>query len=152
MLFHNIVPSDAHLGDHLYRWRNGKVLPGIAVPGNDDTSQICVVTSNGLNNFNLVTLSEFTGGGILRRAIYDQNDSRLHCLKLPGTSFRENRRPVEEIVRNALLLLKITNTNPQCIQEILANNFAKLCCTLEHEVWRNKLLEYGKEIFCYSFL
>jgi len=152
MLFHNIVPSDVHPGDHLYRWRNGKMLPGIAVRRNDNKSEIFVVMPNGLNNFNLVTLIEFKGRGILRRAIYDQSDSYLHLLKLSGTSFIEKKRPIEEIVQNALLLLDITNRNPQCIQEILANNFAKLCCTLEHGDWRNKLLEYGKEILCYSFL
>lgn len=125
MLFHYISTSNVHLGDHLYRWQNGKLVQGIAVRRDDDTSEILVVTTNGLKGFHLMSLSQFKEKRTLRRVCYDQGDSYLHWMKLSRTSFIEKRRPVEEIIQNALLLLDVDNRNPECIQEFLVNNFAK---------------------------
>ena len=143
MLFHHISPSDVRPGYHLYRWRNLKLFEGIAVQSNDDTSKIFVVMFDGLNNFRLVTLSKFKGRGILRRVLYDQGDSYVHCIKLSGTSYIEKSRPLEEIVQNALLLLDISSRNPEFIKQFFNNgfgNFAKLCCIISHEDWRNQML------------
>lgn len=143
MLFHHISPSHVRPGYHLYRWRNLKLFEGIAVQNDDDTSQIFVVMFDGLNNFRLVTLCEFKGIGILRRVLYDQGDSYVHLIKLSGTSYTEKSRPLEEIVQNALLLFDISNRHPEFIKQFFNNgfgDFAKSCCTISHEDWRNQLL------------
>ncbi len=148
MLFHHIFLSDVKPGDHLYRWRHFKLLQGIAVQRNDDRSKMFVVMSNGLNTIRLVTLREFKGRGILRRALYDQGDSNLHSIKLSGTSFIEKKISAEEIVQNALLLLDTVNRNPEYVQQLFAHgfgDFARLCCTISHEQWRNRLQRNGKK-------
>ncbi|CAF4303905.1 unnamed protein product, partial [Adineta steineri] len=76
---------------------------------------------------------QFTGRKILRRALYNQSDSYLHTIKIRGTSFSERARPAEEIVQNALLLVDKTNQKPGCLHEIIVQNFAQLCCTIEHK-------------------
>jgi hypothetical protein len=148
MLLHNISAAAVRRGDHLYRWKNLKLLPGIAIQRNDNPSAMFVIMSNGLNTFHLVTLSEFKGRGILRRALYDQGDSYLHPIKLSGTSFIEKKRPTEEIEQNALLLLDTAHRNPERIRELFphgTSDFAKLCCTTSHEQWRNYLQRNGKK-------
>ncbi|CAF1275898.1 unnamed protein product [Adineta steineri] len=140
MLFHYIPPSDVRPGDHLYQWQNFRLLQGIAVPSNNNPTEIHVVILNGLNTFHLVTLKQFTGRKLLRRALYNQSDSYLHTIKLRGTSFSERARPAEEIVQNALLLVDKTNQKPGCLHEIIIQNFAQLCCTIEHKQWRDKWL------------
>ncbi len=148
MFFHPICESDVCPGDHLYRWRYFKLEPGIAVQLNDNPSAISVVTLNGVNTFRLITLHQFKGRGILRRAHYNQDDSYLHRIKLSGTSFTEKRRPREEVVQNALLLLDTANKNPEYIKKLFVNrfaDFAKLCCTISHEEWCNRLLGSGKK-------
>jgi hypothetical protein len=147
MLFHHISASDVRPGDHLYRWRRFKLIQGIAVRPNNDALGIFVVMSIGLNGFRLVTLEEFKGKGILRRVLYDQGDSYLHSIKLTGTSFTEKKRPAEEIVQNALLLLDTNNINPEFIEQFFAYgavNFARLCCITSHEQWRRLLQPNGK--------
>jgi hypothetical protein len=147
MLFHHISASDVHPGYHLYRWRRFKFIQGIAVTRNDGTPGIYVVMSIGLNGFRLVTLQEFQGKGILRRVLYNQGDSHLHPIKIPGTSFIEPQRPAEVIVQNALLLFEISNTNPEYIEQLFIHgsiNFARLCCTMRHEQWRRLLQPTGK--------
>lgn len=147
MLFHYISASDVQPGDHLYRWRNFKLLQGIAVQRNDDRSQIYVVRLTDLNGFRLVTLQEFQGRGTLRRALYDQGNSYLHPIKLAGTSFIERKRPVDEVIQNALLLLNMQNFNSEHIKQLFGYNghdFARLCCTMNDEQWRNHLQTNGK--------
>ncbi len=152
MLSHRISLSDVRSGDHLYRWRYFKLFQGIAVQHNNDTQEIFVVIPNGLNGFRLVTLREFKGRGILRRVLYDQGDSYLHPIKLSGTSFIDMKRSTEEVVQNALLLLNITNINPEYIEQFFVHqvgNFARLCCTMSHEQWRHYLQINGK-LFNYN--
>ncbi|CAF0874645.1 unnamed protein product [Rotaria sordida] len=148
MLCHNISVSDVRPGDHLYRWHHLKLLHGIAVQLHDDVSEIFVVVLDKLNNFDLVTLKDFKKKGVLGRVLYDQGDSHLHRIKLHGTSHIEKRRPAKEIVQNALLLIYTADTNPQYLQKIFVkdfNNFAKLCCTINHDRWRNILQGDGEE-------
>ncbi|CAF0836668.1 unnamed protein product [Rotaria sordida] len=143
MVCHNISVSEVRPGDHLYRWHHLKLLQGIAVQLDDDVSEIFVVVLDKLNNFDLVTLNDFKGKGVLRRVLYDQGDSHLHRIKLHGTSYIEKRRPAKEIVQNALLLIHTADTNPQYLQKIFVkdfNDFAKLCCTINHDRWCNILL------------
>ncbi|CAF2359835.1 unnamed protein product [Rotaria sp. Silwood2] len=143
MLLHNISVSDVRPGDHLYQWRKLKLLQGIAVQLDDDAPEIYVVMLNKFNKFDLVTLNDFKGKGVLRRVLYDQGDSRLHRIKLSGTSYIEKRRPAKEIVQNALLLLNTWDINAQFLQKIFIkgfSEFAKLCCTINHDCWRNILL------------
>lgn len=149
MLLHDISISDVHPGDHLYQWQKLKMLQGIAVPHISHESKICVVTSYNLTSFCLVTLENFVGNGVLRRARYDQGEHYLHWIKLPGTSFSEHKRPPEEIVENAFLLLKIANTNLQLIKKLCVHgirDFAKLCCTMSHETLRMNLLRNGEAL------
>jgi hypothetical protein len=152
MLFHDIYASNVRAGDHLYRWRMLKRFQGIAVQYNEDPSEILVVMFNGSNSFRLVKLCEFKGRGILRRALYDQGGSYVHGIKLSGTSFIEKSRPPEEIVQNARLLLDTANRNPELIQQFFINgfeDFARLCCTINHEEWRNQLLGQGNKTYNY---
>ncbi|CAF3780610.1 unnamed protein product, partial [Rotaria sordida] len=66
------------------------------------------------------------------------------------TSYIEKRRPAKEIVQNALLLIYTADTNPQYLQKIFVkdfNDFAKLCCTINHDRWCNILLGDDSNVF-----
>lgn len=155
MLFHRISPVDVQPGDHLYRWRYFKIIQGIAIEQNDgNTVTIFVVIPNEMNSFRLISLREFQGRGYLRRVLYNQGDSYLHPIKLSGTSFIDEKRPAEEVVRNALLLVN-SNINPQFMQQLLTpgtSNFARLCCTMPHEQWRTYLQANGEKIMRRDFV
>jgi hypothetical protein len=143
-----ISASAVQPGDHLYPGPNVELLSGIAVRLDVGRSEIFVVISDGLHTFRLITLQEFQGRGILYRAVYDQDQSHWRRFKLFGTRFHEKKRPAEEIVQNALLLLGTANKNPEWIKEVFphgTSDFARLCCTTSHEQWRNQLQQNGKE-------
>ena len=148
MLFHRILPTDAQPGDHLYRWRYFRLIQGIAIRRNDgNVATIFVVVPNGTNSFRAISLKDFQGRGYLRRVLYNQGDSHLHPIKLPGTSVVDAKRPVGEVVQNALLLLNRNNINPQCMERLSApgpNNFARLCCTMPYEQWHAYLQANGE--------
>ncbi|CAF1310764.1 unnamed protein product [Rotaria magnacalcarata] len=143
MLSHAISVADVQPGDHLYRWRNLKLFQGIAVQPNHDNLEIFVVILNDLNSFCMVPVNLFKGKGILRRVLYNQGNSYLHWIKLPGTSYVQKRRPTEEIVQNALLLVDTKNRNCELIENLFVqgfDGFAKLCSTISHDHWRHILL------------
>ena len=150
VLFHDIASSDAQPGDHLYRWKRFRIFPGIAIQRDDgDSSTMFVLVPNRSTSFHLIPLEDFQGHGHLRRAVYNQNTSYLHSIKMPGTSFTDEKRPAEEIVQNALLLLERNNLNSQCMERLLSigpDNFARLCCTMPHEQWRTYLQANGERI------
>jgi hypothetical protein len=140
MLFSNITSSDVRPGDHIYRYRYRwfEKQQGIAVRF-PKLSPVFVVTSYE-NTLRLITLNEFKGRGCLRRAIYDQDNSYTPKTTFFQKSFTVNRRPSEEIVQNALLLLDWIKTSPDRVQTLFANDlseFARRCCTTVHEQWSN---------------
>lgn len=148
MLFHSISVSDVRPGDHLYRWRNLKLLEGIAVERNGTGSPMFVIVLSDPKFFYMVSLDRFKGHGTLRRVLYDQGGNVVNWIKLSGTSYVEKRRPTEEIVQNAHLLLDVNNRNSALMENLFVkgfNSFAKLCSTMSHARWRHILLDDGKE-------
>jgi hypothetical protein len=140
MFFNTINVSDVRPGDHLYRYRWFEIQQGIAVRF-PKLSPIYVVTTY-KNTLILVTLNEFKGRSSLRRVPYEQSTSFLLTTKL------SHRRPPEEIVQNAFLLLNWIKTSPDRVQALLANDpsqFARKCCITVHEQWRN-LFSSNKEL------
>jgi hypothetical protein len=130
MLFNTINTSDVRPGDHLYRYRWFEIQQGIAVRF-PKLSSIYVVTTY-KNTLSLMTLNEFKGRSSLRRVTYEQSTSFL-----PTTKF-SRRRPPEEIVQNAFLLLNWVKTSPDRVRALFANDlsqFARKCCVTVHEQW-----------------
>lgn len=132
MVFNIINSSDVRPGDHLYRYGWFEIQEGIAVRY-PNLSSIYVITSF-KNTLRLVTLNEFKGRSFLRRVIYKHKTS---CIKKMICS---QRRPPEEIVQNALLLLDWIKSSPDRVRTLFANDlsqFARKCCTTVHDQWHN---------------
>jgi hypothetical protein len=146
MLFHHTSPSAIRPGDHLYVWRGLRMVQGIVVRcAGDDPAEIDVVTRNDVNSFHLITCDAFQYVWRLRRVVYE--DARLlHWIKISGTSFTEAPRPAEEIVRNALLLLDVAGRDPQRIEKVIMDNFARFCSTTQHDKWRSILVGNGENV------
>ncbi|CAF3666340.1 unnamed protein product [Rotaria sp. Silwood1] len=133
MLCNIIHSSDVRPGDHLYRYRWLEVQQGVAVQF-PKLSAIFVITYY-KNTLTLVTLKEFKEKSFLRRVTYKQDNN--NCTK--KTDFT-HRRPPEEIVQNAFLLLNWITTSPDRVKSLLANDlsqFARKCCTTVHEQWHS---------------
>ncbi|CAF1001463.1 unnamed protein product [Rotaria sordida] len=133
MLCNIIRSSDVRPGDHLYRYRWFEIQQGVAVQF-PKLSTIFVIKYY-KNTLTLVTLKEFKGQSCLKRVTYKQdNNNYANKLKF------NRRRPSEEIVQNAFLLLNWIKISPDRVKSLLGNDlsqFARKCCTTVHQEWHN---------------
>ena len=131
-----ITISDVRPGDHLhrcrYRWFG--IQHGIAVRFDKFSPMFVVTTSK--KTLHCVPLIEFVGRGTLQRSIASRHDrlKQRDALEKPVIL----RRPAEEIVQNALLLLDWFKIAPERVRKLLEDDlsqFARRCSTTMHHQW-----------------